>query len=422
MIKKVPIKKEIAAKDFLQFLSSQQRTELLAFSKKMKGKKVLHINATAVGGGVAEILQSLIPYLRALGVKSEWYVIDPRAVKPTFFGFTKRLHNALQGSTTQFTAKEWEQYESINKKIAAAIEKKEYDILVIHDPQPLASIQYLKNPSAGGKPKIFFCHIDTSAPFQPVWNKVIPWIVQYDQIVFSNKDFVNASLPFLKLDIFPPAIDPLAQKQTIVQKQKARAYFKNYGVPAKGSLIVQVSRFDIWKNPLGVVEAFLPVLEKYPNTYLALVGLQEAKDDPEGAVVYKEVKAVVGKNPHIFLFHGTRGIKSIAEFTMMAQNAADIIIQNSTKEGFGLVVTEAMWKEKPVVGGPASGIQKQITNGKNGFITKNSQELTERIAYLLLHPKKRKEMGKAAKESVREQFLMPRLVLDHMRAYNKLIQ
>ena len=332
MIKKVSVKKKIAAKDFLKFLSSKQKAELLALSKKLKGKRVLHINATAVGGGVAEILQSLIPYLNALGVKSEWYAIDPKAVESAFFGFTKRLHNALQGSTTQFTAKEWQRYESVNKKIALAIEKKEYDVLIIHDPQPLASIQYLKTPIAGGKPKLFFCHIDTSSPFQPSWNKVVSWIAQYDQIVFSNKDFVNASLPSLKLDIFPPAIDPLSLKQTIVQKQKARAYLENYGVPLKGSLIVQVSRFDVWKNPLGVVEAFLPVLEKYPNTHLALVGLQEAKDDPEGSVVYKEVKAVVGKNPHISLFHYTRGISSIAEFTMMAQNAADIIVQNSIKE------------------------------------------------------------------------------------------
>lgn len=188
MIKKVPIKKEIAAKDFLKFLSSQQKAELLALSKKLKGKKVLHINATAVGGGVAEILQSLIPYLNALGLRSEWYAIDPKAVDSAFFGFTKRLHNALQGSTTQFTNQEWKHYEGINKKIAKSIAKKDCDILIIHDPQLLASIQYLKTPLAGGKPKLFFCHIDTSSPFQPVWNKVVPWIVQYDQIVFSNKD------------------------------------------------------------------------------------------------------------------------------------------------------------------------------------------------------------------------------------------
>ena len=416
MIKKVSVRKRVDTKDFLKFLSGRQKNELLALSKKLKGKKILHINATAAGGGVAEILQSLIPYLNALGLKSEWYAIDANAVDAAFFGFTKRLHNALQGSTTQFTEKEWKQYEDVNKKIAAAIEKKDYDILVIHDPQPLASIQYLKDK----QPTIFFCHIDTSSPFQPSWNKVVPWIAQYDKIVFSNRDFVNKTLPFSKLDIFPPAIDPLALKQTIVQKKKARAYLANYGVPTKGSLVVQVSRFDIWKNPLGVIEAFLSILEKYSNVHLVLVGLEEAKDDPEGSVVYKEVKTVVGKNTHISLFYDTRGIASIAEFTMMAQNAADIIVQNSTKEGFGLVVTEAMWKAKPVVGGSASGIRKQIVNGKSGFITKNSKDLADRIAYLLLNPKKRDEIGKAAKESVREHFLMPRLVLDHIKVYNEL--
>ena len=419
MLQKVRTQKKGAAKDFLKFLNADDRKELLRLAGELKGKRVLHVNATPIGGGVAEILQSFIPYLNALGIKSEWYAINSQQVDPAFFVFTKKLHNALQGAPVKFTPKDWKGYEEVNKKIASALSKLKYDILVIHDPQPLAAISFLED----NKPKILFIHIDTSSSFGPVWGKIAPLVAQYDKIVFSNKDFVHTSLRSPKLHIFPPAIDPLAVKQNIVPRNKARQYLAKFGITPKGPLIVQVSRFDMWKNPLGVVEAFRMIEKKYPKAHLAFVGLREAKDDPEGAIVYEQVKDAVGGDSAISLFFDPKkigGIEHIAEFTMMVQNAADIIIQNSTREGFGLVVTEAMWKGKAVIGGPASGVRRQITNGENGYIAKNAQELASRMDYLLVHPKERVRIGKAAKESVRKNFLLPRLVLDHLKIYNEI--
>ncbi|MCH7604842.1 glycosyltransferase [Patescibacteria group bacterium] len=417
MIKKVQVIENIKAQDFLRYATPLQRKQIHSLAKQLKGKKILHINATAVGGGVAEILQSFISWLNSLDIEAAWYAIDPLKVEPAYFVFTKRLHNALQGARIKFSKKDWEMYENVNRKIAASLNKIDYDVLIIHDPQPLAVIHFLEKK----KPTAVVIHIDTSASFSPVWRKIALFIGQYDQVVFSNKDFVHKSLPFSKLNIFPPAIDPISLKQTIVSSKKARAYLTAYGIPSKGLLVVQVSRFDVWKNPIGVVEAFRLIKDRHPGGSLALVGLKEAKDDPEGEIVYKKVKTAVGKDPQIFLFFEPQGIKSIAEFTMMAQNAADVIIQNSVKEGFGLVITEAMWKAKPVIGGSASGVRRQITNGKNGYIVKNSKELARRLDYLLSHPGKRKTIGRAAKQSVAENFLMTRLLRDHLQLYKKLL-
>jgi trehalose synthase len=420
MLEKVRIRHKIKKQDFLKFLTAKQKKELLRLAEPLKGKKVLHVNATSSGGGVAEILFSLVPYLRALGLKTDWYTISPQAGKK-FFDFTNRLHNALQGTSDNFTKADWELYEKVNKKIASDLSKLNYDILVINDPQPLFSINYLND----GKPKMYRNHIDTSAPYKTVWHKVLPAILKYDFITFSNRDFVNNTLPKHKLRVFTPAIDPLALKQKIVSSRKARKYLKRFGIPEKPPLIVQVSRFDVWKNPLGVIEAFRLAQHAFPEMQLALVGFQEAKDNPHADAVHQDVEMIAREDPNIFVFfhtHHHKNLKSIPEFTMMVQNAADIVIQNSIKEGWGFTVAEAMWKEKVVIGGPASGIKKQITDGKNGFITKNSSALASQIIDLLKHPKKRKRIGQAGKKSVAKKFLFPRLVSDHLKVYKSVLK
>lgn len=412
LLKKVIFQEQIDPEAFLKFFSARKKKELLQQASFLRGKRVVHINATAVGGGVAEILKSLIPYLRSLGIESDWYAIDAKAGK-NFFAVTNKIHNALQGASVKISAQEWAAYEQTSKLLAAELDKIDCDILAIHDPQLLLAGCSMQQ----GKNRIYFSHIDTSAVFKPTWKKLLPCIASYHKIVFSNRDFVNGDLPHRKIRIFTPAIDPLALKQKIVPKKDARFYLEENGnIPVEYPLITQISRFDIWKDPLGVIQAFRMIQNAYPDARLALIGFNDAKDNPAAASVYKDVAAVAGESKEIFLFFEPKG-KNVQEFTTMAQNGADVVVQNSAKEGFGLTVAEAMWKRQPVIGGPASGIRKQIQNGKNGFIVKTPEELARKIIFLLSHQKKKKVLGEAARKTVLKKFLFPRFVSDHLKLY-----
>ncbi|MBI2626695.1 MAG: glycosyltransferase [Parcubacteria group bacterium] len=412
VLQKVIIKGKIKPEEFLKFVLPKQKKALLDVAEKIRGKRVVHINAAAIGGGVAEILQSLIPYLRSLGIESDWYVINPLVGKD-FFEITNKFHNSLQGANIRITSKEWGKYKEINEKIAKELEGIDCDVLVINDPQPLLAGKLAHSK----KHKVYISHIDTSTAHDALWGRVYPLIQGYHRIIFSNKNFVHGSLSKRKVRVFTPAIDPLAPKQKLINYGKARRYLKKFGgIPAGVPLVVQVSRFDMWKNPIEVIGAFRIIQSMHPGAHLALVGFNEAKDNPAAVVVYKDVRALAHKDPSIHLYFEV-GKKNVPEFTNMVQNGADIIVQNSIKEGFGLVVSEAMWKSKPVVGGPAFGIRKQIVDGHNGFIVTTPQELANKILLLLNNEKRRNRMGKAAREVVIKKFLFPRLVFDHLRVY-----
>lgn len=412
ILQKVIIKGKVKPEEFLKFVSPKQKKALFDVAEKIRGKRVVHINATAVGGGVAEILQSLIPYLRSLSIESDWYTINP-LVEKNFFDITNKFHNLLQGANIRITSKEWGKYKEINEKIAKELEGIDCDVLVINDLQPLLAGKLAHSK----KHKIYISHIDTSTAQETLWEKIHPLIQCYHRIIFSNKNFVHGSLPKRKVRIFTPAIDPLAPKQKLVNYEKARQYLKKFGgIPAGVPLVVQVSRFDMWKNPIEVVEAFRIIQSMHSEAHLALVGFNDAKDNPASTAVYKDVCALAQKDPRIHLYFEV-GKKNVSEFTNMVQNGADIIVQNSTKEGFGLVVSEAMWKSKPVVGGPAFGIREQIVEGYNGFIVTTPQELANKILLLLDNEKRRNSMGKAARKVVIKKFLFPRLVFDHLRVY-----
>src|SRR3989344_113412 len=416
-LEKVILSKQVRRADFLRFMPVRQKKELLKQATYLRGKRVVHINAVADGGGVAEIIASLIPYLRSLGVESDWYFINPD-VRKKFFEITNKIHNALQGAPVKITGREWAEYEQVSRRIAAELDKIDCDILAVNDPQLLLAGYYAHS----NKHKIYFSHIDTSSVFKPAWKKLLPAVVSYHRIVFSNRDFVNGNLSSRKIKIFTPAIDPLAPKQKIVPQKDARLYLKKHGgIPTNCPLVAQISRFDVWKNPMGVIQAFRIVQNTYPNAQLILVGFNTAKDNPAAKVVYKDIAAIAGKSRDIFLFFDPKG-KDVLGFTVMAQNAADVIVQNSVKEGFGLVVTEAMWKRQAVVGGSASGIRKQIQNGKNGFIVKSPEEMAQKIIFLLSHPAERKRMGNSARKTVLENFLFPRLVSNHLKLYRSCLK
>jgi len=416
-LEKVILSKQVRRADFLRFMPARQKKELLKQASCLRGKRVVHVNAVADGGGVAEILTSLIPYLRSLGVESDWYFINPDVGK-NFFEITNKIHNALQGAQVKISGQEWTEYERVSRRVAAELDKIDCDVLAVNDPQILLAGHYAHL----NKYKIYFSHIDTSSVFKPAWKKLLPAVASYHRIVFSNRDFVNGDLPGRKVKIFTPAIDPLAPKQKIVPKKEARLYLKKHGgVSQNCPLVAQISRFDIWKNPMGVIQSFRIVQNTYPGAQLALVGFNTANDNPAASVVYKDIAAVAGKSRDIFLFFNPKG-KDVLEFTVMAQNGADVIVQNSTKEGFGLVVTEAMWKRQPVLGGPASGIRKQIRNGKNGFLVKSPEEMAQKIIFLLSHPAERNIMGSSARKTVLENFLFPRLVSDHLKLYRSCLK
>lgn len=410
----VNIKKRLNKSEVLKYSSSQEKKQLLDLAKKLKNKKIVHINATAEGGGVAEILNSLIPYSKALGVNASWQVINPK-IGGNFFKTTNKFFDGLQGKKVYISKTDWKEYEKKSQIIASEIDKLKADILVINDTQPLLAGYLAKNTK-----KIFYSHVDSSKPDKNLWNKLSPYFKDYEKIVFSNHDFINqANNIKKKAVIFPPAIDPLAFKQKKFNKNKARLYLSKHGkIPVKGPLIVQVSRFDAFKNPIGLIEAFSKLKAKKKNAKLALVGFNQAKDNPASKLAFEKTKNSAKGIDDVYLFYDPKSLK-IQEFTVMAQNAADIVVQNSYREGFGLTVSEAMWKNKVVIGGPASGIKKQIKPNKNGLIAQNTGQLEKYLLELIDNKQKGLKLAKEGKETVKNNFLLSRLLLDHFKLYKK---
>ena len=409
-----PVKK---LADYKKYITKKQFKEIETLAKELKGLRLNMINATPRGGGVAEILKSLIPLMKGAGIKARWYAIDSSSVPERFLVLADKIRYASQGKAIKISKKDWRYYKKISEKFARETANKDCDLLLIHDWQPMFMADYLKKEI----PKILHYHADTLTPYRPVWKEILKGMEPYRCVLFNNRDFINKEMPKEKTRVFHGAIDPLALKQKVVCQKKARKYLQPFGFSLKDPLLVQVSRFDIWKNPIGLIEAFRLVQKKHPKAQLALVGIEEATDNLAAKDAFEEAKAAAKDIPNVLFFFSQKNIKNIEEFTMMAQNAADIIIQNSVREGFGLTVSEAMWKEKPVIGGPASGIRLQIQDRKNGFIVKNSKQLAARINFLLACPKKRKALGKKAKETVREKFLMSRLLIDHLRLYKEIL-
>ncbi len=375
---------------------------LRQLAEPLKGMKVVHVNSTREGGGVAEILNWLIPFKRELGLDAEWEVISG---DKDFYQCTKSFHNGLQGSSVGIPPALLRAYEQTNVENAERLRSKleEADFVFIHDPQPAPLLQSC--PNRRGK-WVWRCHIDLSRPYRAVWKYLREFVVGYDASIWSLADFAQP-LPH-PLYLIAPSIDPLSQKNRELYPGEVNAVFDRYGLNPDLPLITQVSRFDRFKDPLGVIQAYR-LAKEFTPLQLVLAG-GGATDDPEGEEVLREVRAAAGDDPdiHILLLPSDshREINGL-------QRASTICLQKSTKEGFGLTVTEAMWKGKPVIGGDTGGIRLQVINHHTGFLVSTPEGAALRVRYLLKNRDRLEDMGHKAREFVLNNFLVTR----HLREY-----
>jgi trehalose synthase len=400
--------------DYREIAPEEQLDKVRNLAADLKGLRIVHVNSTADGGGVAEILRSLVPLMRDVGLDAQWLVMPGHEA---FFEITKKLHNLMQGADGVLSAQEVSTYVAQGWKVSRAMQEQgiSADIWVMHDPQSLPLAAFLpQNQHA-----MWVCHIDTTAPNQSAAGTLLPWLQTYPLIVFSLPQYILPALDPCQTRVAPPAIDPLLGKNCRPDLATARAIIARLGIDPERPLVSQVARFDVWKDPWGVIDAYRMVKREQPEVQLALLGVIAAQDDPEAFSIFDSVAQYAGDDPDIHLFTDGR---QVAEAEVAAvQTAAAVIIQKSLREGFGLSVTEALWKGTPVIGGNCGGIRLQIIDGQTGFLVDTVEECAERMLTLLRDQLLAQRMGNASKEWVRQQFLTPRLLSNYLEFSHELL-
>lgn len=386
--------------------------QLRLLAAPLQGLRVVHINSTRTGGGVAEILAKLVPLLGDLGIVADWEVIDGSR---GFYQCTKHFHNGLQGQQVVVSEDALREYEAANQATAERLGGvlAEADVVFVHDPQPAALIDYL--PRRRGR-WIWRCHIDASRPDRAVWRYLRERVARYDASIFSLADFVQP-LPHA-VYLIPPSIDPLAEKNIDLPQAEVVGTCDRFALDRGRPLLVQISRFDRFKDPIGVIAAYRLAKRFNPGLQLVLAG-GGASDDPEGEAVLAEVRAAASGDPdvHVLLLPGD------ANRTVNAlQRAADITLQKSIREGFGLTVTESLWKSRPVIGGNTGGIRLQLVDHYTGFLVSSPEGAALRIRYLLRNEDIRQRLGAAGREHVRQNFLITRQLREYLTVMLTLIR
>ena len=397
--------------DYTHLVGKSLCQEITEMAEGLKGLRVLHLSATAFGGGVSEILYSIVPLMKDVGIEAEWQVIFGRE---EFFNATKLMHNALQGNPLDLSPSEWRVYEDYNEMNAHQLEGG-WDVVIVHDPQPAAIRRHVPEKARSW---VWRCHIDLSAPHPPTIERLVPLIAEYEGSVFHLEQYVPDTLPRDgKVHIVPPAIDPLSPKNMALSPEDAAFVCDQFGVDVDRPLMCQVSRFDPWKDPLGVIDAYRVVTEQLPDTQLALVGSM-ATDDPEGWSYFNSTLEHAAGDPDIKILNNLNNVGAIEVNAFQSQ--ADVVIQKSTREGFGLTVTEALWKARPFIGGDVGGIPLQIQDERTGFLVSSPEDCADRAIRVLTDPELGKRLGRAGKEYVRTHFLTPRLLRDWLRIFGDL--
>jgi len=390
----------VTIEDYESIIGAQAIERIQRKAKSLEGQRVANVNSTYYGGGVAEILISMTLIMNSLGITTGWRTITGRS---DFFVITKNMHNALQSGDMKVTNKVKRIFQDVIFENSIRMHLS-HDFVVIHDPQPLPMIQHYRRRG----PWIWRCHIDLSNPHRGLWNYLAGFVNQYDAAIFSIKEYSKK----LKTPqrFFMPAIDPLTYKNQTLSKRESDASLRQYNIPMDLPLVVQISRFDRWKDPQGVIRAFRQARKKVDAT-LVLLG-NAATDDPEGQEVYESL--LHNKEERILILPYGDDTTLVSAL----QSRAAVIFQKSLREGFGLTVTEAMWKGIPVIGGNVGGIRYQIRNGYNGYLVDSVDEAAERLVKLLKDKKLRENMGKRAREGVRKNFLMTRLLEQYLDLFN----
>jgi len=373
-------------------------------ARALRGARVLHLNATPYGGGVSELLRSVVPLLKDQGIDAEWRIISG---SEAFFQVTKAIHNALQGADIHLSEEDKARYLDTARDNAGHFDGS-YDFIFIHDPQPAALMAFT---GKGRARWLWRSHIDTSNPNPEAWSFLRPFLAEYDASIFTMAEFVPPDMPTPVVDIIPPAIDPRNPKNLTLPEATARQVLEWIGVRTELPLVTQVSRFDVWKDPLGVIDAYRLARQEIPDLQLALVGAM-ATDDPEGWDMYRAIRSALAKEKHAHVFTNLVGVGNIEVNAFQA--LSNVVIQKSIREGFGLVVSEALWKGTPVVAGRTGGIPLQMADGTGGVLVENVEECARAIVALVRDPARARALGASGRERVRRHFLIPRLVLDEL--------
>jgi trehalose synthase len=396
--------------DYTHIAGRTLMEEIRALAEPLAGRRVVHVSATAFGGGVSEILYTLVPLMKDVGLDCEWQVIYGRE---EFFNATKLLHNALQGHPQDLSEEEWETWYRYNEINAGELHEG-WDICLVHDPQPAALHSLVPDKAAGW---IWRCHIDLSTPNPATMERLLPYVCDYPESVFHVQDYVPTGMNG-RVNIIPPAIDPLAPKNMQLSPDDAAYVVEQFGLDIDRPLLCQVSRFDPWKDPLGVIDAYRLVKEEVPEVQLALIGSM-ATDDPEGWDFFNATVAHADGDPDIHILNNFNNVGSIEVNAFQSQS--DVLIQKSTREGFGLTVSEAIWKGRPFIGGNVGGIPLQVEDGVSGFLVDSVEECATRALEILRDPELGKRLGRAGKAHVRQHFLTPRYLRDYLRIFTEML-
>jgi trehalose synthase len=395
--------------DYASIVGRPLVDEIRERAQSLQDKRILHLSATAFGGGVSEILYTLVPLMIDVGLDCEWQVIYGRE---EFFNATKVMHNALQGNPQDLTPEQWDIWRHYNELNAAELSDG-WDVCIVHDPQPAAIASLV---GAKARRWVWRCHIDLSTPNPATLARLVPFLDPYPAAVFHMPQYVPGGMD-ARANIIPPAIDPLTPKNMAFSPDDAVYICEQFGIDVDRPLLCQVSRFDPWKDPLGVIDAYRIVKQQVPEIQLALVGSMAA-DDPEGWDYFNSTISHADGDPDIHILNNLNNVGAIEVNAF--QSHCDVVIQKSIREGFGLTVTEAIWKARPFIGGAVGGIPLQISDGETGFLVSTVEQCAQRALEILRDPGLGRRLGRAGKESARRHFLTPRLLRDWLKLLDQI--